>query len=372
MAQKKIAIFGASYLQLPLVLKAKEMGIETHCFAWKEGAVCDAYADFFYPISVTEKEAILDICKQVNINGVLTIATDLPVTTIAYVATEMNLIGNSVFSASVSTDKFKMRETLQQNNVPIPQYQLVDSFTQISKDFSLPYIIKPTDRSGSRGIHLISKPEELERAFMNSQNESFSKSILVEQFIVGHEVSVECISYKGEHVILAVTDKQTTGAPYFVELAHHQPSLVNNTIHNKICKVTIDALNALQIKNGASHTELKIDAEGRVFVIEVGARMGGDFIGSHLVELSTGFDFLKAVIEVATDTFHLPERVESKGYSGVFFLCKNTEKIQPYFDKKYDFEVKKEIFYQELKEITNSNDRSGYLIYSGNKKIDLL
>ncbi len=278
----------------------------------------------------------------------------------------------TIFSASVSTDKFKMRETLQQNNVPIPQYQLVDTFTQISKDFSCPYIIKPTDRSGSRGINLISKVEELEQAFANSQNESFSKNILVEQFIVGHEVSVECISYKGKHVILAVTDKQTTGAPYFVELAHHQPSLVDRTIHDKICKVTFDALNALKVKNGASHTELKIDAEGNVFVIEVGARMGGDFIGSHLVELSTGFDFLKAVIEVATDAFHLPEHIESKRYSGVFFLCKNTEKIQPYFDMKYDFEVQKEIFNHALKEITNSNDRSGYLIYSAERKIDLL
>jgi biotin carboxylase len=372
MAQKKIAIIGASYLQLPLVLKAKELGIETHCFAWKEGAVCDTYADFFYPISVTEKEAILDVCKQVNIDGVLTIATDLPVTTIAYVATEMNLIGNSVFSASVSTDKFKMRETLQQNNVRIPQYQLVDNFKHISKDFSLPYIIKPTDRSGSRGIHLISKLEELESAFVNSQRESFSKNILVEQFIVGHEVSVESISYKGEHTILAVTDKQTTGAPYFVELAHHQPSLVDEATYNKIFSTTINSLNALQIENGASHTELKIDADGNVFVIEVGSRMGGDFIGSHLVKLSTGFDFVKAVIDVATNQFYLPDQVKSIKHSGVFFLCKNTEKIQPYFDKKIDFEVEKKVFNQELKEITNSNDRSGYLIYCADRKIDLL
>ena len=68
----------------------------------------------------------------------------------------------------------------------------------------------------------------------------------------------------------------------------------------------------------------------------------------------------------------MPEHIESKGYAGVFFLCKNTEKIQPYFDKKQSFEVQKEIFTHELKEITNSNDRSGYLIYSAEKKIDLL
>ena len=64
---KKIAIIGASYLQLPLVLKAKEMGLETHCFAWEEGAVCKEICDFFYPISILDKEIILDICKNINL-----------------------------------------------------------------------------------------------------------------------------------------------------------------------------------------------------------------------------------------------------------------------------------------------------------------
>ena len=79
---KKIAIIGASYLQLPLVRKAQEMGLEVHCFAWADGAVCKDVADFFYPIDVKEKNQILDVCQRVGINGITTIAADLPVSTI--------------------------------------------------------------------------------------------------------------------------------------------------------------------------------------------------------------------------------------------------------------------------------------------------
>ena len=93
--KKKIAIIGASYLQLPAVLKAKALGYEVHCFAWEEGAVCKSRADFFYPISIIEKEKILDVCKQLHIDGITTIASDVAVLAVTYVASKMGLIGES-------------------------------------------------------------------------------------------------------------------------------------------------------------------------------------------------------------------------------------------------------------------------------------
>ena len=67
--KKKLAIIGASYLQLPLVERAKKTGIETHCFAWSEGAICKEIADFFYPISILEKDDILQKCIDIKIDG---------------------------------------------------------------------------------------------------------------------------------------------------------------------------------------------------------------------------------------------------------------------------------------------------------------
>jgi biotin carboxylase len=368
---KRLAIIGASYLQLPLVKKAKEMGIETHCFAWEDGAVCKNIADYFYPISILDQEKILEICKKLNIDGITTIATDMAVPTISYVASELKLVSNCNKTALIATNKGLMREEFKINNCNSPKFVVYENNNNNDLDFNFPVIVKPVDRSGSRAVSKIESHSDLQKAIKTAIDESFSKQAIVEEFIEGQEVSVESISWKGKHYILAITDKSTTGTPNFVELAHHQPSNLSFEIQNKIKQQTILALNALEIHNGASHSEFKINNKGEVFVIEVGARMGGDFIGSHLVELSTGYDFLKAVINVSLNQFEEPI-IKENLYSGVYFLCEQTKNLLPYFQKKYDFEIEKEVQNHELKKITNSNDRSGYLIYQSLKKIELL
>ncbi len=359
---KKVAIIGASYLQLPLVEKAKEMGIETHCFAWKDDAVCENIADYFYPISVTDKESILEICKKVQIDAITSIASDIAVPTICYVAEHMELISNSYAVAQNATDKYLMRKCFKANGVSSPLFY--SNGDPILSIVSFPLIVKPTDRSGSRGVTMVNNRTELLMAIKRAEEESFSKQYIVEEYIEGIEVSVETISWEGEHYILTITDKVTTGAPYFVEIEHHQPSQLDEIIQQKIRQETIKALGALNIEYGAGHVELKIDNEGNVFLIEIGARMGGDFIGSHLVPLSTGYDYLKAIINISLGQFDQPV-INKMQYSGIFFICKETEKLLSAIDSKKHSKniVKKEILDGSLKEVFSSADRSGYYIY---------
>ena len=367
---KKLAIIGASYLQLALVKKAKEMGIETHCFAWPEGSVCKEIADYFYPISILEKEVILEKCVEINIDGITTIATDMAVPTICYVAEKMNLISNSFISALDSTNKGEMRIAFKKGNCSGPKFVEANNCDVNCESFNFPLIVKPVDRSGSRGVTKVRFENELPEAIHYAITESFGKKAIIEEYIEGEEVSVETISWEGNHTILAITDKVTTGAPHFVELAHHQPSGLSKEIQDKIKTETIKCLNALDINFGAGHSEFKITSNGDVYIIEVGARMGGDFIGSHLVELSTGYDFLEGVIHIALGKYK-PPVLKTNNFSGVYFLCKETEHILPYFSQENNFDIQKEIQNSTLINITNSNDRSGYLIYQANKKIKL-
>jgi len=99
--------------------------------------------------------------------------------------------------------------------------------------------------------------------------------------------------------------------------------------------------------------------------------MGGDFIGSHLVELATGYDFLKGVIEVALNQFQAPVHTKNE-FSGVYFLSRETEGLLPFFEKNNQFDFQKDIQSFDLKNITNSNERSGYLIYNFQERIELL
>ncbi|MBR1520101.1 MAG: ATP-grasp domain-containing protein [Bacteroidaceae bacterium] len=362
---KKIAIIGASYLQIPVVRKAKEMGLETICFAWEEGAVCKDIADRFYPIDVKDKDAILDVCKKEEIDGVTTISSDLAVLTVNYVASKMGLPSNPDEYSVVTTNKYMMRQCFQEHSVPSPKFTLVDSSNAYNiQGFKFPLIVKPTDRSGSRGVEKVLDPVQLESAIARAQKESFEKKAIIEEFVTGREVSVESISFEGRHHILQITDKVTTGAPYFVELEHHQPSSLPADIKSEIREIVLQALDALHICYGASHSELKITEDGEIRVIEIGARMGGDFIGSNLVQLSTGYDFLKGVIEVAMGDFHEPQITEHNN-SGVYFLSEETKNLKKIIQnwQQYPEIVEAAITDEELRPIECSGDRSGYFIY---------
>jgi len=325
---KKLAIIGASYLQLPIVKKANEMNIETHCFAWEKGAVCKDFSRFFYPFSILDKDHILDICREKKIDGIVSLASDVAVPTISYIAEKMGLIANAYEDMLVATNKFKMRQRFFEYGVPSPRYMLDDGDID-DKNLQYPLIVKPVDRSGSLGVMKIDHKRDLPDAVQRAKKESFTGQAIIEEYVSGGEVSVEAISWNGVHYILAITDKVTTEAPYFVEIEHHQPSQHPAIIQEKIKAATIQALNCLHIRYGASHSEFKINDKGEIYIIEVGARMGGDFIGSHLVQLSTGYDFLKGVIDISLGHFEIPVQ-DKKNSSGVYFLCEETKHLLPY------------------------------------------
>lgn len=367
---KKIIIIGANNFQLPLIKKAKEMKLETHVFAWEEGAVGKAYADFFYPISITEKELILEKAKQIKPDAVLSIASDLAIITVNYLADKLCLVGNSIKSTDLCTNKYLMRKRLAQHKLPCPKF--TDNYQSGFEHLRLPIIVKPTDRSGSRGISIVNTNDELEFAVKRASSESFNQQLIIEEFVRGKEYSVEMISWQGEHTFLQITEKETSGAPYFVEKEQHQPANLKNEIKNKVIEITRQALDALEIKNGASHSEIIITEESEIYITEIGARMGGDYIGSHLVELSTGFDFVKAVIVIALNKE--PQISLSKSqFSGIYYIFAPQGRVSRIDDNasKNPSVIKTEINCKpgdELSEIKESGQRPACYIYQTDEK----
>ena len=322
-------------MQRPLVERAKEMGLRTVCFAWAEGAVCKDLCDVFYAVSITEKEEILRICREEKIDGICTIGSDVAAPTVAYVAEQLGLTGNSYEAAVRAHDKHLMHEALVAAGVDCPRSQCVrelvnegvrelvnegvrELVNEGMSELELPLIVKPTDRSGSLGVQKVERQEDLEPAIAKARALSMSGQVIVEEYIEGREISVEMISCRGVHYALQITDKVTTGAPHFVELEHHQPSDLPAAMQTHIFDITRRALDALGLTNGASHSEYKITKEGRITVMEIGGRMGGDFIGSDLVKLSTGYDFVEGVIRVALGEIIHPEPKQI-GRSSVIF-----------------------------------------------------
>lgn len=372
---KTLAVIGASYLQLPLVRKAKSMGLRVICFAWADGAVCAEECDKFYPISIIEKEKILEVCRQERVSGVTSIASDVAVPTIAYVTSELGLTGNSVESALRSTDKYEMRRALRDAGVPCPPFVEVSSVEECEAAVGLhyPLIVKPVDRSGSMGVMEVDDVHRLRAAVAMAVDCSLGKKAIVEECITGmHEISVEGLSWNGEYRILAMTDKVTTGKPHYVELAHHQPSRVEGILRNRVEDAVRKGVAALGIRCGATHAELMITGTGEIFVTEIGARMGGDFIGSNLVELSTGVDFLKAVIDCALGEFSGLSRKPHADCAGVWFYAPETHWVRDVIQRHSDHPeiVESELQREDAIALTRSADRSGYFIYAGERRFE--
>lgn len=383
----RLVVIGANDFQNQLIVKAKEKGYETHVFAWKDGSIGEKTADFFYPISIIEKEEILEKVREIKPKGIVSIASDLATVTVNYVANELNLVGNSNVSTLVSTNKYEMRKAFLKNHIPSPKFYVVDKDFDVdtllkinynldmdksNKDpnvdvlpLSFPVIIKPTDRSGSRGINKVFNKEEVKEAVFKSIEVSFEKKAIIEEFVEGNEYSAEFISYNGEHHFLAATKKFTTGAPHFIETAHMEPVQLEKSEKENLINIIKDALDSLQVKNGASHSEFKIDNHGNIKIIEIGARMGGDCIGSDLVKISTGYDFVDMVIDVACGKAPSFIKVREPKAAFIKFIFNEEDlKLVESIKKNYPDKIYRisEIDKVGSREVVDSSTRYGYII----------
>lgn len=361
---RKLAIIGASYLQEPLIEKAKDNGIETHVFAWKANDVGEKCADFFYPISIIEKEAILNKCREIGIDGICSIASDLAVGTVNYVAVNMGLIGNSMESSAISTNKHLMKKAFYNAAIPTPVSIQVESIDDIDvTSLKYPIVVKPVDRSGSRGITELFSKQGLKDSIERAIDYGFIKKALVEEFAEGQEYSVECITWKGEHRLLAITKKFTTGTPHFIEMGHIEPSGLDSETSFRIKEIVFRALDSMMIEYGASHSEIKIDYLGNIKVIEIGARGGGDCICSNLVELSTGIDFVKAVIDIALGNEPIIQKRYNKSSAIRYIMGKSDlDDYSQLFDSRPDVIVESHIGRDLENDVFDSSSRHGYFI----------
>ncbi len=364
---KKLVIIGANDFQNQLIIKAKALGYETHVFAWQCGDVGEYTADYFYPISIVEKDLILEKCREIRPNGICSIASDLATITVNYVAEQLGLPCNATKYSVVQTNKFAMREALHAAGVSCPKFLRTGEAVDVTAlaEFSFPVIVKPTDRSGSRAIMKLDSIEGVEQAVKAACEVSFENKAIIEEYLTGNEYSMETISYQGKHHYLATTKKFTTGAPHFIETGHCQPSDLSPELIEKAKSVVFAALDALHVENSAGHSEFRVDESGNVRIIEIGARMGGDCIGSDLVYLSTGQDFLKMVIDVACGNGLQIHGQQAERRAEIRFLF--SQKDIEHFEQ-LDCEAKKKLVRVSEFDLTNdghvsdSSTRIGYYI----------
>lgn len=302
---KTLAVIGAGQLQIPVIRSAKELGLKTVVVDKNPEAPGVGIGDYYINSSTLDAETTClmltnfqkDTCK---IDGVLTVGTDASYT-VAVCAKKLGLPGIDPEAAQRATDKYLMRTALRSAKVPVPDFELVDSYqkaVEAMERLGVDCVIKPQKNMGARGVRRINNIDDLKEGFELSLRYSGSGKVIIEQYIDSPELSIDALVYKGEITITGVADRIIEYDPYFVETGHIMPSGLPEDLINYAVETFKKGIVALGITNGAAKGDIKITS-GSCYIGEIAARLSGGFMSTLTYPYSSGVDLMKNVVLIS-------------------------------------------------------------------------
>jgi len=376
---KKILIIGAGFLQSFLIERAKQLGYYTIALDKNSESIGFKYSDKYYIADIVDKVKCLEIAKKEKIDAVITGATDYGVLTVSFIAEKLNLKAVNYETVELVKNKYRVRKVFFENKVDELEHfhEISDIENLKEQEFKLPLIVKPIDGSGSKGITKVIDQQTLREAISFALDNSIEKKALMESFISGEEYGVESFVYEGEVYLLGILKKKITREPFYAEVCHE--ILPNNKTGKNIERVVKKAINTLGIDFGSVNMDLIITELGKIVVIDVGVRMGGNLIGSHIIPIGKRLDYLGLIINTAFNDFDksLLEKIDFNKFnpiqtriltldSGIVKELPNVELIE----KKYAVKIFHNLYKgKEINEYKNNLDSSGYIISFDNNNI---
>ena len=369
---KSLLMLGGGFLQNFVILKAKQMGYQVLVLDAAPTAMGFRNADEYAVINIVDEEACLKYAQEHKVDGVLTAATDFSVLSMSRIAQEMGLPGINYEAAKCIKNKAAVRKCLLDAKADDTGYSFeINSLEEVSKILSqvkFPVMMKPCDGSGSRGASRVDRADDFEKACKFAMDGSITHRAVAEPFVEGKEYGVESFVDNGEIHILGIMQKDMTLPPYYAELGHALPSGLPLVIEEKIKTSVHKALVALGVNHGSVNMDLLLSESGDVHIVDVGARMGGNLIGSHIIPIGTGIDYMgnmiRAAVGDATDysLLHEPKPVATK----LLALTPGKVKALPDFDqiaKQYDVTIEHHLHVGDIINEYHTNlDGCGYVV----------
>lgn len=354
---------------MPLVLKAKEEGLTVLVTDMYPDSLCREYADYYFVVDTTDKEGTLAIAKKFGIDAIATDQTDVAVPTVAFVAEQLGLPGISLEVANNFTNKMLMRRICAVS-IPeaVPRFRFFSDVTEAKgciAEYDGPFVLKPINSQGSKGVLKcdILDEQKVENAF----KESKGAGILVEQFISGVEISLECFTVEGETHVLAFAKK--TQFPYneCVDKSISYFDDLDVGIKNSVAEINRLIIKSLGLKNGLTHAEYKV-SNGKPYLIEIAARGAGSGISGIIIPQITGFDVNQFILDCSLNNKHKGSVVgEQVKYALLEFMEFEPGKVDQ-ISVKRDAIKNAEVFSLNvkpgdvIKNVNDSRDRSGLFI----------
>lgn len=312
-------ILGAGVFQVPAIVKAKEMGLFTIVVSHNPSEPGHNLANVSINCSTIDKEQVLRLAKQHGIDGIMTIASEIASLTVSFVAEKMGLPGYTLYQAETIGKKHLLRQFLHDHGFITPGFVICYSLKEAMegyKNLKKPVFVKPSTSSGSAGVSKINSEIGFAELYHYTMDANIiDPVILVEENIEGIEVGGEAFIINGE-VQFAIPSKKYINEAH-VPYGHMFPSDLPGQIKSELKDYIGQIVKMLKLKNGPLNFDMMITSRGPV-VIELGARLGGNCL-PELLKLHTGFDSIKAVIQIALNESVPMHEMEYKPMAAYIF-----------------------------------------------------
>ena len=382
--KKHLLIIGAGVEACEGIKTARAMGLKLFIADGNPQAPGFAYADEKIVASTYDGDAIIAALNKlhVKLDGAIAMCADVPLS-VAKIAQAFGLPGLSIESAMWVSDKLLMKQRLQEMGIPVPRFFSVESasaLVQVAEDLGYPFIVKPVDSRGARGVQYLEDESQLAAAFELAKQESPTQRVMAEEYLAGPQISTETLIDNGECFTLGFADRNyewlERTKPFLIENGGDSPSALPQEAKAEVIKTVEQAALALGITQGVAKGDMVYTSSGAK-VIEIAGRLSGGYFSTTQIPIATGVNFVEQAIKLALGFPLKAEDVEVKCHRGVAirYLDLPAGKIR---DLDGISEAKNieglellSIFIQsgsEIKALANHTQRSGFAICSAETK----
>lgn len=329
---KTILLLGGSAQQIVAIQTARELGLYTILCDYLVDNPGQYYADKFYLVSTTDKEAVLEVAKAEEVSGVLAYASDPAAPTAAYVAEQLGLPGNPYDSVEILCNKDRFRAFLAEHGFCTPKAKAYTNSEDAISDlgsgiFSFPVILKPVDSSGSKGVARIDNLDGIEEKLTYAMGYSRCKRLIIEEWVekYGYQIAGDGLSIDGRLVFRLFGNDHfdPNGVNPFVPIAasfpYNMPAWVHDKIHNEVQRL----LTLLHMRNCTYNFDIRIDKDYNVYLMEIAPRNGGNYI-PQVIQYLTGVNLVEYAVRMAMgESVSAPDNMKSTGFASYYAVHSN-------------------------------------------------
>lgn len=351
--QKKLMLLGGLRYLIPVIEAAHKLGIYVITCDYLPDNIAHKYSDEYCNISILDKETVLKEAQRLKIDGIMSFAVDPGVVTAAYVADKMGLPQPGPYeSVCILQNKDRFREFLTKNGFNVPKAKGFSSEDDILKGiegFEWPLIVKPTDSAGSKGVKRVDNLSQLDEAIKNAFDHSFSKRIIIEEFIEqeGCSSDSDCFSVNGELKFVSFSAQRfDSNAPNpYTPSAYSWPSTMTKEQEAELTSELQRLLTLLGMKTSIYNVETRIGKNSKAYIMEVSPRGGGNRL-AEMIRFSTGVDLITNAVKAAVgENVYDIEQKDNEGCWAEVVLHSEKDGL---FDLFISDDMRKYVFEEDL------------------------